>query len=150
VTTQSLDCDQGDVELSSPSKYLQSQIRPATVETALISKPASLQEVPPGQLVRGFRLALTCHMPVLSVLFQFWLHLRALLIKRFNYFKRDMKGFMFLIAIPLIIVLAIVGVLTVHLLQHRVFDQISSEFLSSLMGIGDGNHGFRQFCAVDV
>jgi hypothetical protein len=45
---------------------------------------------------------------------QFWLHLKALLIKRFNYFKRDMKGFMFLIAIPLVIVLAIVGVLTVR------------------------------------
>jgi hypothetical protein len=41
-------------------------------------------------------------------------HMRALLLKRFQYFKRDLKGFLFLVFIPIAVVLAIVGLLSVR------------------------------------
>jgi hypothetical protein len=40
-------------------------------------------------------------------------HMRALLIKRWHYFKRDLKGLLFLVLIPIAVVFAIVALLQV-------------------------------------
>ena len=46
---------------------------------------------------------------------QFFRHMAALLLKRYQYFKRDLKGFLFLVLIPVAVVLAIVALLKVSL-----------------------------------
>lgn len=51
--------------------------------------------------------------PLCVYLLQFFRHMRALLLKRFQYFKRDLKGFLFLVFIPIAVVLAIVAIITV-------------------------------------
>jgi hypothetical protein len=61
---------------------------------------------------------------LLVVVQQFVKHMRALLLKRFQYFKRDLKGFLFLVFIPIAVVLAIVGLLSVR----RVDDGYDSRF----------------------
>lgn len=51
--------------------------------------------------------------PLCVYLLQFFRHMRALLLKRFQYFKRDLKGFLFLVFIPIAVVLAIVALISV-------------------------------------
>ena len=48
---------------------------------------------------------------VVAAVLQFWRHVRAMILKRFQYFKRDMKSVAFLILIPLAIMLAVLGIM---------------------------------------
>lgn len=61
----------------------------------------------------GLRLQAWCLRECEPSLLQFLKHMRALLLKRYQYFKRDLKGFLFLVFIPLAVMLAIVALLHV-------------------------------------
>ena len=61
---------------------------------------------------------LDIHAAGIIIALQFWRHMRALILKRYQYFKRDLKSVFFLIVIPIAIIFALIGIL-----QGAPFDE---------------------------
>ena len=68
-------------------------------------------------MVNVLRMAAQVARPDLNHVF--WRHFYALVTKRFLLFQRDLKGFFFLVFIPIMVVLVVVIIVSVSLFSGR-------------------------------